>query len=224
MINIDTKELRDYREKYGDVPNDYFERVIYAMGELKISEKDMDKIRNGIRKLLDIEWDEINFVFYFMPKATPRARLSGRTKTFYVRNASTNSQLFKKFMETDGHKFDLITTPCKLLLDIYLPMSDQMSRDEKICAELKLIAAISTPDWDNLGKTYSDMIQKYLLLSDSLVCEGTVRKYYSFKPRVELKLSSMKMYDCKYNKKKIEKWKIYQELQDKIVVRDHICK
>lgn len=221
---MNKKELREYQEKYGDVPNNYFERFLYIMEELKISDKDREKIQKGLNKLLQTRWETINFVFYFVPKATPRARLSGRTRTFYVRNASSNYLLFKEFIEQDGHDLGIITTPCKLLVDLFLPMPAQMSREEKIYAELKLIRAISTPDWDNAGKTYSDMIQKSLLLTDSLVCEGLVRKYYSFKPRIEIRIDSMEMYDCKYNKKKIESWKMYKELEEKIVEKDYICK
>jgi len=221
---MNKKELREYREKYGSIPNDYFDRFRYILDELRVSDKDLKKIREGLRKLLQTEWDILNFVFYFIPKATPRARLSPKTKTFYVRNASSNHQLFKEFIENEGHKFDIITTPCKLLLDLYMPMPSGMTKEEKIYAELRQIRAISTPDWDNAGKTYSDMIQKSLLLTDSLICEGVVRKFYSFKPRIEIKIESMKMYDCKYNKKKIESWKIYQELADKIVEKSYICK
>jgi Holliday junction resolvase RusA-like endonuclease len=218
------KEFREYDEKYGNVPNNYFERFEHIIEELKISDKDRKKIQDGIQKLLQARWETINFVFYFIPKATPRARLSGRTRTFYVRNASSNYLLFKDFIEEGGHDLGIITTPCKLLVDLFMPIPTNMSRDEKVLAELKLIYAISTPDWDNAGKTYSDMIQKSLLLTDSLICDGRVRKYYSFKPRIEIKIESMEMYDCKYNKKKIESWKIYDELIDKIEEKDHYCK
>lgn len=222
---MNKKELREYQEKYGNIPKNYFERFEYVMNELKISDKDLKKIRAGLSKLLRAEWDKLNFVFYFVPKATPRARLSPLTKTFYVRNASSNHQLFKEFIENEGHELGIITTPCKLFLDLYMPMPSGMTKEEKIYAELKQIRAISTPDWDNAGKTYSDMIQKSLLLTDSLICEGVVRKFYSFKPRIEVRIESMKLYDCKYNKKKIESWKIYQELSDKILEKEcYICK
>ena len=76
---------------------------------------------------------------------------------------------------------------------------------EKIFAELGLIRPIAKPDWDNLGKTYSDMIQGSLLYDDELIVEGISRKFYSMKPRIEISISYMKDIDCKFNKKKIER-------------------
>jgi hypothetical protein len=97
-----------------------------------------------------------------------------------------------------------------------------MNRIDKILSELKLIRPMVKPDWDNAGKTYSDMIQKHLLLEDCLIIDGRTRKFYSIKPRIEINIKYMKKYDCKYNKKKIESWKFYEELEDKIVERDAI--
>ena len=58
-------------------------------------------------------------------------------------------------------EFELITTACKFYCDCYFPIPKSMTKNEKLRAELKLVNHLSKPDWDNLGKTYSDMIQKY---------------------------------------------------------------
>lgn len=217
------KELQQYKEKYGHVPNNFYERFLYILKELKFPDKDINKIKEGIRKLTMAKWENMNFVFYFLPKATPRARYSGRTKVFYVKNASDNSRIFKEFMEAYENEAGVITTPTKLLVDLYLPIpASGMTKTEKMLAELKLIRPVSKPDWDNAGKTYSDMIQKHLLLEDSLIIDGRVRKFYSFKPRIEIKLQFMTKYDSKFTKKKIEGWKFYSDLEDKIIEKDHI--
>ena len=80
-------------------------------------------------------------------------------------------------------------------------------------AELGMIKPITTPDWDNLGKTYSDMVQKWLLLNDSLITEGSVSKRYSLKPRVEITITYALNYDSIYNKRVIENSKSYKELE-----------
>jgi Holliday junction resolvase RusA-like endonuclease len=92
----------------------------------------------------------------------------------------------------------------------YHPVPSNMTRIEKILAELRLIYPISKPDFDNLAKTYADMVQKYLLLDDSLVIQAIQKKRYSCKPRIEIKFKFMTKYDCKYNKRKIESWTSYQ--------------
>lgn len=215
------KEIEEYLRKYGDVPKDFFERFSYIIKELNMPLKEVERLQKSIKKLMRAKWGKFNFVIYFLPKATPRARLGNR-KIFYVKDANSNSVAFKEFIESLGTEIDIITTPCRLFVDLYLPIPSQMSRLEKLLAELKLIYPVSKPDWDNAGKTYSDMIQKHLLLEDSLVIDGRVRKFFSFKPRIEVKIEYMLQYDCKFNKKRIESWKFYKDLEENIIEKDSI--
>lgn len=218
---MNKKELTDYNNKYGEVPKDFSKRFNYILDTFKIPGKELAKLRESAKKLLRAKWTELNFVIYYLPKATPRPR-SGRNGTFYVKGAKDNNNAFKEFIDTSEHTFDIITTPCSLLIDIYLPIpSSGMSKIEKILAELKLIRPVSKPDWDNVGKTYSDMIQKHLLLEDSLVIDGRTRKFYSAKPRIEIQIKYMNKYDCRYNKRKIESWGFYKD-NEKALEKDSI--
>lgn len=216
------KDIVKYAEKYGEVPKNYFERFLYIIEALKLRPKDIEDIQKAIRKMLKLKWEEVNFIVYFFPKATPRARYSGRTRVFYVKDAANYNQFFKEFMETSDYKEGLITTPTQFITELYLPIPSVMSRVDKILSELKFIRPIVKPDWDNAGKTYSDMIQSHLLLDDSLIVDGTVRKYYSFKPRIEIKVRFMTQYDSKFTKKKVESWKTYKDVEDKIMEKDSI--
>ena len=85
-----------------------------------------------------------------------------------------------------------------------------MNTLDTVLAELGLIKPVTTPDWDNFGKTYSDMVQKYLLLNDSLITDGSVKKRYSLKPRVEITITYLLNYDCLYNKRVIENSKAFK--------------
>lgn len=219
---MNKKDYREYQEKYGDIPKSYFDRFLFIIDSLKLKVKDIEILRNAIKKLTKVSWTTTNFVFYMVPKATPRARRSGRTGVFYVKNASDNSKLFKEFIDTNPD-LRVITTATKLIVDIYLPLPSGMtSKKDMILAELQLIRPYFKPDWDNAGKTYSDMIQKYFLLDDSLVVDGRVRKFYSFKPRIEIRVDAMDKYDCKFNKRKVESWKSYQEVIDRIEEKEAI--
>lgn len=216
------KEIKKYNEKYGEVPKNFLERISYAINQLNVNMKDMIKIREAIPKLIHAKWEEYNFVVYFFPKATPRPRSSGRTNTFYVKNAADYNKFFKEFIEAYDGMRGIITTPTKFVSDLYMPIPDNMPKVIKILAELKLVRPLSKPDWDNAGKTYSDMVQKYLVLDDSLIVDGRTRKYYSFKPRIEINIDYMENYDCKYNKQKVEGWKTYAEMADKIEEKDFL--
>lgn len=217
---MNKKEIKEYQDKYGDIPNNFYERFSQLMNSMKLSVKDITKLQEGAKKLLKAKWEELNFVIYFTPKSTPRPRAGKHG--FYVKGAADNSRAFKDFIENSEHDFGIITTATVFVTDLYLPIPAQMNRIEKILAELKLIRPVVKPDWDNAGKTYSDMIQKHLLLEDCLIIDGRTRKFYSSKPRIEMKLKFMKKYDSKFNKKKIEAWKFYEELEDKIIERDSI--
>ena len=54
------------------------------------------------------------------------------------------------------------------------------------------------------------MVQKYLLLNDSLITDGSVKKRYSLKPRVEITITYLLNYDCLYNKRVIENSKAFK--------------
>ena len=80
-----------------------------------------------------------------------------------------------------------------------------MKSVDKILAELGFIRPTSKPDWDNIAKAYCDMIQDTLLYDDSLVIEGSSKKFYSVKPRIEISIEYMNDYDCEFNQKKINR-------------------
>lgn len=216
------RDIEDYTQRYGPIPKDFNTRFSFLLETLKLKKPDLLKLQRSARKLLNAKWTELNFVIYFLPKATPRPR-SGRNGVFYVKGAADNNKAFQEFMEKEKPNFPVITTTSTLVVDVYVPIpTSGMNKIEKILAELKLIRPISRPDWDNYGKTYSDMIQKHLLLEDSLVVDGRVRKYYSIKPRVEIQLKYMNEYDTKSNKKKVEGWTEYKTHPSDLAEKDHI--
>ena len=201
------KELKLYQEEYGKVSNDCIERIYNFLDGL--NNKQLETLRYDIENNLQTKWKSVSFIFYFIPKATPRARFSGFGKHFYVSDAMNNRKLMEKFVKENLSDFELITTACKFHCDCYFPIPKSMSKTEQLRAEMKLVNHLSKPDWDNLGKTYSDMIQNTIIMDDSLIIESTVRKFYSSKPRIELVIEYADRYDSKYNMKNITKRKQY---------------
>lgn len=216
------KKYREYFKKYDDIPDNYMDRFHMMMDKMKFSKKDLEKLKIAVDKLLHKRWNKLEFVFYMTPKPTSRPRTTSFHRHFYVKDASDNNAIFKQFVEECKDLDFSITTPTKFYVTTYSEIPSSMSKIEKICAELKLLFHISRPDWDNLGKTYSDMVQGYFLLDDSLIVDGRVRKLHSSKPRIEIEIEFMDKYDCKYNKKKIENWKSIREIKDRVIDRDSI--
>ena len=199
------QKIEDYINKYGNIPKDLSERFMYLWERLNIRSKDIPKIQDTIRSILSIQTESISFVFYFVPEATPRPRYSRFTNAFYVKNANDYKSIFEDFINScEASGIGEITTPCEFICKTYKPTPSVMTRYEKICAELELIKDISKPDWDNLGKTYSDMVQHGLLMDDSIIYKSVVEKLYSAKPRIEITINYKLMHDSTYNKRKID--------------------
>lgn len=205
-----SKNIRNYIDKYFNVSNDNIERVLSLVEKCK--DNDIKRLNKLIKIIRSITWNRIHLTFYMEPKATARPRLNGYRKIFYVKDALHNSLIFKEFIEQEDSIKDIIVTPCRIKADFYMPIQESASKIFKILAELGLVFPISKPDLDNVVKTYMDMMQKHLLLDDSLVIELHLRKFYSLKPRIEMKIEYMDDFDCKENENKIKKWKHYKDL------------
>lgn len=196
------KAEKEYKEKYQDIPKDKFGRLDYILSKVKTKKSIKGKLISGIERIQKIEWLDLEYIIYLVPKATPRPRTSFRNH-FYVSGAFDNKKLFKKFYK-ENSDLGKIITPCKFYCTSYLPIPSSMKIHEQILAELGLIRPTSKPDFDNLAKTYSDMTQGMLLYDDALIVEGISKKFYSVKPRVEIRFEYMKEFDSEYNKKKME--------------------
>lgn len=211
------KEITQYQEKFKHIPKDYLERIKLLCNEDKNLNDHLDKLFSKVEELIIGNWEEINYIFYMIPKSTPRPRAryvnneNTRNKIFYVSNAKDTKSIFDEFMMRHSKLPYVISTPCQMYTKLYLPKTSTMTKLEELAAELELIHCLTTPDWDNLGKTYSDMIRHTLIQDDSILCKVCIEKFYSNLPRIEIKLKFMKDYDCRYNKMKVETRKSFKE-------------
>jgi Holliday junction resolvase RusA-like endonuclease len=168
----------------------------YLENNLKL---DLEKIKEEETRIQNINWEEVIITLPIEPKPSPRPRYSFKTKHFYVKGAKSNKNIIKEYINSN-----IIYTRTNLLVKTYQPTPIHlMDNNEIYLAEKELILPIQNPDWDNLGKTYSDMIQEYLILNDNIVNPGSVEKYYSLIPRVVIIIRYQKDFDSKFNKKKI---------------------
>lgn len=205
------EQMQEYHSAYDHIPKDYMERLAYLYQESKFTKEDMNYLFSKIDELTTAKWNWVKYIFYMDPKATPRARLNPNTFTFYVSGAKFNKDIFNKFKEQHSDMEVVISTPCHIETKTYFKTPTSMSIREKMAAELELLAHVNNPDWDNLGKSYSDMVQETLVSNDSIVSRGEVQKFYSILPRIEVTVHFMTVYDCKYNKRTIESRKSFRE-------------
>lgn len=204
------KNLLLYKEKFDSIAINQWQRIQDYLATKKINSKFQKNLYERVKEILRIDTQTIKVVFYIIPEPTPRPRLSIRGGHFYVKNAGANNTFAKYVMKNEEELLHLITTPCEFHLTTYQPIPNTMNTLDTVLAELGLIKPVTTPDWDNFGKTYSDMVQKYLLLNDSLITDGSVKKRYSLKPRVEITITYLLNYDCLYNKRVIENSKAFK--------------
>ena len=202
-------QLEEYDMKYGMIPMENNNILSYLSNELKLTDKDFEKIREQNEYAKSIPWETLKIILPIVPNPSPRPRYSSVSGCFYVTGASENKKLLKHFI---NDKYNIIYTQTHFGVITYLPTPmSSMNRLEIYRAENKDIIPISNPDWDNLGKTYSDMIQKILILNDNIISKGLVEKYYSVKPRVEIIMQYQMGYDSKFNKRRTENSKAFKE-------------
>lgn len=193
-----------YLDSYSDLPDDYNDQIEYIRSNYKI---DDNKVQESINIINNIEWKTLKFSFNVIPQPACRPRLT-QGGVVYVEGAKENWNYVNRIIQNRN----IIHTACKLHVESYFPIPNSMNSTEKMLAQMKYIRPVSGGDWDNLGKTYSDAIQKILIINDNIIISGTSDKYYCVKPRVDLTIEYQDDYDSKYNKRKIESSKMYKDL------------
>ena len=113
----------------------------------------------------------------------------------YSLTGHEDNVFMKRLMEReDFNALDsMICTPCSIDICAYFKTPSYFNKNETILAEIGLERPISKPDWDNLGKKYSDMFNANVWLDDTLVIDGSIHRYYSVLPRIEIRLRYLNM-------------------------------
>lgn len=202
-----SKLEKEYNAKYGHLPDDHTSQLDYILDNYKVN---METVNNEIMRIDSLKWNELTLSLNIIPKPSPRPRSSHGH--FYVKGAKDHKSYFESIVDEKM----IICTRVDLSITTYHPIpTSAMSATEIYLAQLGYIDPISNPDWDNLGKTYSDMIQGILLLNDNIVNPGLVRKKYSIKPKIDILIRYQDGFDSKFNERKIitsKNYIIYDDL------------
>ena len=155
-MNISNAEL-EYREKYAYLPSTQNELIEYLEKNLKL---DKNKIEAEEERIKSIQWERVLIEANLVPHGSPRPRYSSATGTFYVKGAKKMKRFFEKIIQ----ERKIICTRVEYILKAYMPTPvSSMNNTEIYLAEKGLILPISTSDWDNLAKAYTDCLQDILL-------------------------------------------------------------
>lgn len=204
----------EYIKKFNDIPIDFKERLEWLYDNLNISESlGFDILLKRDKMLNNLFFYNTKIILFEVPEGAPRPRfriinrknisnLAINNPKFvhvYSITGAEDSAFMKRLMTQDD--FDaidqMICTPCKIDIYTYLKTPSSYNKEDIILSEIGIIRPITKPDWDNLGKRYSDMFNENIWLDDTLVIDGSVHRYYSVLPRVEIYIQYLNML---YNK------------------------
>ena len=200
----------DYDIKFGDIPIDYRDRLSWLYDKLKISDQQAFEILNKRDMMIkDLNYYDTNIILFEVPEGSPRPRFRLVNRSNLSNMAMSNpdfihvysltgredNMFMKRLMsQEDFTALDtMICTPCIIDINAFMKTPSYYNREDIILAEIGLHRPISKPDWDNLGKKYSDMFNANVWLDDTLVIDGSIHRYYSVLPRVEIRLRYLNM-------------------------------
>ena len=212
MKNRRQKQI-DYDKNYYGIPLEYKDRLNYMIEKYNVKESKMEEIINKKFAMeSNLFYYDLNLVLYEEPEGTPRPRFRIVNRKNFNNEAISNSEFvhvysinarednifMKKLVEQELLSLNsLINTPCNICFNAFYKTPSYFSITDKFMAEIGLIDPVSKPDWDNIGKKYSDMYNHNIWIDDNLVKKGVVEKFYSILPRVEIQLRYL---NCVYNK------------------------
>lgn len=218
MVKIKTRKQKAkiYEQKYSNIPRDYLERLswMYDKYHMTVAKSaHIKRIKDEMLKSLQYH-KEIFVVLYEEVEGSPRPRARYVTKSnltnsakeypgfiqVYSLTGATDRKFMKQMMTNE--EFDeldeLLCYPCFIEYDAYIKTPNSFNSTDTYLAEMGLIRPLCKPDFDNIAKKYSDMYNGNVWIDDTLVIEGTVKKYYSILPRVEIRLKWLNMLYNKY--------------------------
>lgn len=220
LVKSRKQRLSEYESKYSNIPKDYNERLSWMYDTLHITPTKAKEILNTRDGMLSALYYKIyRIILYEDPvgASRPRARFINRNNLIstakadpsfihiYSPHAKENSLYMKRIMEDQefNELEQLICTPCEVIYDTYFHTPPTWSSVDKFLCEIGLNRPLIKPDWDNIGKAYSDMYNGNVWIDDILTIDGRVRKFYSMLPRIEIDLMYQNMVYNRYQYKSI---------------------
>lgn len=225
-----SQKATEYEEKYSHIPKDYQERLAWLYDELAITESKAQEILDKRSAMINsLYYTDLKIVLYEEPEGSPRPRfrLVNRANLanmamnnpdfihVYSPSGAEDNRYMKRLIDNELIGLNnMICTPCELNIYTFSKTPSYYSKTDTFLAEIGLHRPVGKPDWDNAGKKYSDMFNANIWLDDIFVTDGTVRKFYSVLPRVEIYVRYLNMVYNRYQYSSITNRKDYMEEYD----------
>lgn len=211
------QKAEEYQRKYGDIPLNYSDRLNYMIDKYKldVNPKKMQEIIDKRNMMMStLQFFDLEVVsLYEEPEGTSRPRFriinrrnfhmealhNGDFVHVYTPGAKDDFIYMRRMMDNELIALEgLINTPVDIEYNCFFKTPSSYNITDTFLCEIGLIRpSLAKPDWDNTGKKYCDMYNYNVWLDDATVNDGTVHKFYSILPRVEIKLRYL---NCVFNK------------------------
>lgn len=200
----------EYINKFGEIPIDYTDRLNWLYDKYKITDKQAFEILHKRDMMIEsLEYIDTEIILFEIPEGSPRPRfrivnranLSNMALSnpnfihvYSLTGKEDNTFMRRLISQEDFSALDqMICTPCIIDIYTFFKTPSYYNKEDTILAEIGLHRPISKPDWDNLGKKYSDMFNANVWLDDTLVIDGSVHRYFSVLPRIEIRVKYLNM-------------------------------
>lgn len=202
MTKTRKEKMNEYMDKYAHIPKDYNERLMWMINKINLSSNKMDEIIEKKRNIeASLRYFDYKIVLYENPEGAERPRfrlvnaknymnMAIQSKNFvhvYSPNANNDHRYIHRLIDQELIQLNqMISTPMQVCINVYFKTPTYFNQADTILAEIGLYRHIQKPDWDNIGKKYTDMFNGNVWLDDNMITDGEVHKYYSILPRVEI--------------------------------------
>jgi Holliday junction resolvase RusA-like endonuclease len=135
----------------------------------------------------------IQFVVYGEPVAQGRPKFStrGGFVKAYDPAKSRDYKDYVKLAASEHAPKVLLQGEVGLLVNVYKSIPKSFSKKKTALAEAGKIRPITKPDADNYLKGVKDALKNVIWKDDSQVVDAFVRKWYSHRPRIEVKIKQL---------------------------------
>jgi len=135
----------------------------------------------------------IEFTIYGEPVAQgrPRATTINGMVRMYDPKKSRDFKQYVKLAASDHRPPNLFKGPLELEVKVYKSTLKSFSKKKAVAAERGELRPSKKPDVDNYIKGIKDGLNKVLWQDDSQIVDLHVSKFYSEKPRIEIKVTPL---------------------------------
>lgn len=135
----------------------------------------------------------IRFTVYGEPVAQgrPRASSQGGFVRLYDPKKSRDYKEYIRLAAAEHAPPALLDGPLAMMVTAFRPTPKSFSQKKAAEAEAGLILPTSKPDADNYLKSVKDALKGVIWRDDSQVVDAYVRKRYSNRPRIEVKIRQL---------------------------------